>query len=129
MNTTYSEVVESFESTFQDKRALAEGLVKQWLLDSIGEFCLEIDTITYDKTLNEFTSELPQWQITSIALMMKIKYCTREVSRVNKLNNITGKDISFNATGDTKKYTKDELDSEILRLTKMLDNQKPTAYV
>lgn len=128
-NTTYQEILDSFESTFQNKSVLAEGLVYQWFLDSLGEFELEIKALNFDEALKEFDVKLPRWIVTSLGLMMKIKYCTREVSRVNKLNNIIGKDISFNGNGDTKKYTKDELDSEISKLTRLLDNQKPTAYV
>jgi hypothetical protein len=129
MNTTYQKILDSFESTFQNKYILPDSLVRQWFLDAVGEFTLEIDELKFDETLNEFDTKLNQWIISSLGLMMKIKYCTREISRVNKLNNIIGKDISLNSTGDTKKYTKEELDSEISKLTKLLDNQKPTAYV
>ena len=128
-NTTYQEVVDSFESTFQNKYVLAEGLVKQWFLDSVAEFSLELENLNFDTTTNTFDRVLPRWIIVSLGLMMKVKYCIREISRVNKLNNIIGKDISFNGNGDTKKYTKEELDSELTRLNKLLDNQKPTAYV
>jgi len=128
-NTTYQEVIDSFESTFQNKYVLAEGLVKQWFLDSVAEFSLELENLNFDTTTNTFDRVLPRWIIVSLGLMMKVKYCIREISRVNKLNNIIGKDISFNGNGDTKKYTKEELDSELTRLNKLLDNQKPTAYV
>lgn len=128
-NTTYQEVVDSFESTFQNKYVLAEGLVKQWFLDSVAEFSLELENLNFDTTTNTFDVILPRWIVVSLGLMMKVKYCIREISRVNKLNNIIGKDISLNGNGDTKKYTKDELDSELARLNKLLDNQKPTAYV
>lgn len=128
-NTTYQEVIDSFESTFQNKYVLAEGLVKQWFLDSVAEFSLEIENLNFDTVTNTFDVILPRWIVVSLGLMMKVKYCIREISRVNKLNNIIGKDISFNGNGDTKKYTKEELDSELARLNKLLDNQKPTAYV
>ena len=61
--------------------------------------------------------------------MMKIKYCTRELSRVNKLNNIIGKDLSLNSTGDSKKYTMSELINEIENLKELLNKQKTTAYL
>lgn len=128
-NTTYQEVIDSFESTFQNKYVLADGLIKQWFLDSVAEFSLELETLNYDTNTSAFDRVLPRWIIISLGLMMKVKYCIREISRVNKLNNIIGKDISFNGNGDTKKYTKEELDSELTRLNKLLDNQKPTAYV
>lgn len=128
-NTTYQEVIDSFESTFQNKYVLAEGLLKQWFLDSVAEFSLELENLNFDTVTNTFDVILPRWIVVSLGLMMKVKYCIREISRVNKLNNIIGKDISFNGNGDTKKYTKEELDSELARLNKLLDNQKPTAYV
>jgi hypothetical protein len=128
-NTTSQDVLNSFESTFQDKHILPTDLVEQWLLDCIGEYCLQNEILNYDKTTKEFDRELHQWQITTLGIMIKIKYCIREVSRINKLNNIIGKDISYNATGDSKKYSKAELDSEITRLTQLLEYQKPTAYV
>src|SRR5690606_13380223 len=128
-NTTYEQVLRSFESTFQNKYVLPEELVYQWFIDSLGEFSLEVEVLNFDETQREFDRDLDQWIIRSLALMMKIKYCTREVSRINKLNNIIGKDVSFNATGDTKKYTRAELLNEINTLQDLLQKQKPTAYI
>lgn len=127
--STYQDVVDSFESTFQDKYVLPEGLVKQWFIDSVGEFSLDIEPLLYDEATNSFNEQLPQWQIITIALMMKSKYCTREVSRVNKLSNIIGKDISLNNTDSTKKRAQEELLITLDKIQDLLFKQKPTAYI
>lgn len=129
MNTTYEQVLESFESTFQHKTQLPSELIEQWFKDSVSEYELEIEELDYNWSGSEFNKELKQYEIRSIALMMKIKYCTRELSRVNKLNNIIGKDLSLNSTGDSKKYTMSELINEIENLKELLGKQKTTAYL
>ena len=106
-----------------------KGLVKQWFIDSVGEFSLDIEPLLYDEATNSFNEQLPQWQIITIALMMKSKYCTREVSRVNKLSNIIGKDISLNNTDSTKKRAQEELLITLDKIQDLLFKQKPTAYI
>ena len=41
-NTTYTEVINSFHSTFQDKVIIPEGLEKVWFLKAVGKYSFEI---------------------------------------------------------------------------------------
>lgn len=129
MKTTYEDVVYSFNSTFADKHILPDGLVKQWFLDSVGEFSLDVKKLLFDVESDKFSTQLEQWEIRSLGLMMKIKYCTREVSRINKINNIIGKDISLNNTDSAKKQAESDMLNEMNKLSILLSKQKPTAYV
>ena len=51
-NTTYTEVINSFHSTFQDKVIIPEGLEKVWFLKAVGKYSFEIDSINFDEELN-----------------------------------------------------------------------------
>ena len=128
MNTTSQDIIDSFDSTFQDKYVLSDGLIMQWLIDAIGEFELEIGDLNYDIEMDEFPVKLKQYQIKTLALLMKVSYLTRELSRINKISNIIGKDISLNGTGDTKRFSKAELESELTRVKDMLNKQKQHCF-
>jgi hypothetical protein len=127
-NTTYQDVIDSFDSSFQDKFTLPALLVRQWFLKAVGIYNAEIGGIEFDTDNNEFTSALDRYTIDSLAEIMKCKYQERELSRVNKMNNIIGKDISLNSTGDTKKYTDAELAYVKSQVDIMLNKQKTPAY-
>ena len=111
-NKGYQDVVSSFESTFQDKCILPDGLIRQWFIKALGEYELELSSTGYNEETNEFPAGFEQYKIDLLALMMKRMYCEREFNRVNKIQNIVGKDISLTGSGDQKKMTKDDLDYE-----------------
>jgi hypothetical protein len=103
-------VLRSFESSFQDKHVLPPPLVYEWFLEAVGYYGLEVGELDFDPDSNEFEGALPRIVVDALASLMKIRYQERELSRIDKMNNIIGKDISFNSTGDAKKATKAELD-------------------
>jgi hypothetical protein len=109
-NTTYADVLAAFESSFQDKHTMPAGLVREWFGKAVGYFELEVSELGWDGDSDEFDRPLPRAVIDCLADLMKIRYQERELSRINKLNNIIGKDVAFNSTGDSKKATKAELD-------------------
>lgn len=129
MAKTYDDAISSFESTFQDKYEIPEDLVEQFFIDALSQYELEIGDTGYDTGSEEFPSDFKQYQIMTIAYLMKVKYCERELSRVNKIMNIIGKDISMNDSGGAKRATKEELQIELDRANGFLDKQKTTAYV
>ena len=47
--TSYTDVVSAFESIIKCKYVLADGLVRQWFLNALGEYELNIDTLGFDK--------------------------------------------------------------------------------
>lgn len=139
--TSYTDVVSAFESIIKCKYVLADGLVRQWFLNALGEYELNIESLGFDKENDVFTSPSPSSDafdktgdlknhvILSLAEIMKSYYMQQEVRRVNQLNNIIGKDISLNGTGDTKKYTKAEADAIDSKIADLYTKQKSPAYV
>ena len=127
-NTTFEEVIDVFESSFQDKCVIPLELEKVWLKKAIAAYSVELTPLSYDEDYEEFDSALHPYIISTLASMMKVYYQEREVSKVNKRVSIVGKDLSWDASGNSKKYTKEELDHAVRTSYEMIDNQKPPAY-
>ena len=124
----YTDALASFESTFRERYSLPDGLTKQWFLDSLTQYEMEIAPTGYNPVLDEFPPTFKREGIVTIGLLMKLRYCERELSRVNKLNNIIGKDVSLNGTGETKRMTKEELLYEQERVADFLKKQKKKCF-
>ena len=127
-NTHGDEVIESFESNFADKEELPVALEDMWLKKAIARFSVEVEAITYDDELQQFDCELDQYIIDTLANFMWQLYQERQVSKVNKRVSIVGKDISYDGTGNTKRYTKEELDYITIKSQEMINNQITPAY-
>ena len=127
-NTTASDVIDSFESNFASKVELPESLVNMWLLKAIARYSVELEALTYDRDNQEFDVALDQYVVDTIANFMWQLYQEREVSKINKRISIVGKDLSYDGTGNAKKYSKEELDYIYNKSQEMIDNQKPPAY-
>ena len=139
--TTYKEVVSAFESIIKCKYKLSDTLVEQWFKNALGQYELDIESLGYDPMIREFIRPFPDsdafekdgrlksYVVLTLAETMKSYYMEQEVRRVNQLNNIIGKDISLNGTGDTKKYTKHEADAVNEKIAYMSIKQKTPAYV
>lgn len=128
MNTTYTEVINSFHSTFQDKVIIPESLEKEWFLKAVGKYSFEIDPINYIDELEEFDSELNRYTVDTLGLMMKKSYQERELSKVNKRISIVSKDLSIDGSNGSKTATKSELDKVCEELNNMIYKQTPSAY-
>lgn len=128
-NTTASDVLKYFESSFMDKHALPRQLEIVWLEKAIGRFSTELDSLVYDSEIEEFDCKLDSYVVDTLAQMMKKFYQERELSKVNKRISIVGKDLSLDASGNSKKYTKEELDYVNTEVIEMVENQKPSAYI
>lgn len=128
-NTTYEEVIESFESTFQDKVIIPDSLAEVWFLKAVGRYSKELDPLIYDKELKQFNAELDRYVIDHLGSMMKQYYQERELSKVNKRVSIVGKDVSIDGSNGAKTATKNELDYVVSEVDEMTQNQMPTAYV
>lgn len=126
--TTREEIIESFESNFADKEELPVTLVYKWFDKAVARYCIELEDVHYDKDMKEFESALSQYAIDTIANFMWQLYQERQVSKINKRISIVGKDLSYDGTGNAKKYSKEELDYITNKSQEMIDNQKPPAY-
>ena len=128
-NTTANDVIQSFESSFVDKKVLPETLEMEWLRKAVGRFSIELDPLNFDDEINEFDCKLDRYVIDTLAAFMKQMYMERQWSLVNKRVSIVGKDLSVGASDNSKKYTQEELGYAESQSIDMIENQKPTAYV
>lgn len=126
--TTANEIIDSFESSFQDKCVIPFELEMIWLKKAIGRFSIELDPLVFDEEILEFDCVLDRYVIDTLASFMKQYYMERQYSLVNKRISISGKDISIDGNGTQKTHTKYELDYSTSQAIDMIENQKPTAY-
>ena len=127
-NTTADEVIQSFESSFVDKKVLPQSLEIEWLKKAAGRYSIELDPINFDEETYEFDCKLDRYVIDTLAAFMKQMYMERQWSLVNKRVSIVGKDLSVGASDNSKKYTQEELSYAESQSIDMIENQKPTAY-
>lgn len=128
MNTTAQEVFDSFESSFKDKVVLPKDLELIWLKKAVARYSIELDTLNFNDTLLEFDCKLEQYVIDTLAMFILQMYDEREWSRVNKQISIVGKDISIDGAGHTKTAARAKVEYSNSESSKMVSNQKPTAY-
>ena len=128
MNTTAQEVFDSFQGMFADKHVIPEELELLWLKKAVARFSVELDPLTFDSENLEFSNELNQYVIDTLAAFMKQMYQEREVSKVNKRVSIVTKDISVDGNGNAKTAAKSELDYCDTQSKEMIFDQMPTAY-
>ena len=100
-----------------------------WLKKAIGRYSVELDPLNFDEELLEFDEKLDRYTVDTLAEFMKQLYIERQYSLVNKRVAITGKDLTLDGGSMQKVHTKNELDYTKSESIKMVENQKPTAYV
>lgn len=128
-NTSANEIIQSFESSFVDKKVLPESLEMEWLKKAIGRFSIELDPLNFDVELNKFDCQLDRYVIDTLAEFMMQSYQERQVSLANKRVSIVGKDLSIDGSNGAKTAEKAHLEYIREQASEMVDNQKPTAYV
>ncbi|MDD4279371.1 MAG: hypothetical protein PHX74_06510 [Candidatus Sumerlaeales bacterium] len=128
-NTSASDVITSFQSIIRDRETLAEDLQYQWFIGALGEFHLEVSDLPYDNDLQMFDHALPIYTINTLAYLMKVRYLEREVSRVNKINNIRTRDLTLDGAGDAKRATASEYEAELARTKEFIHKQKTHWFV
>lgn len=128
-NTTADDVIQSFQSSFQDKKVFPEGLEIMWLKKANGRYSVELEPLNFNEETGEYDKKLDQYTIDTLAEFMKQLYQERVISRINKISSIVTKDVSFDGMGNNKKYANEELKYISEKAQTMVNNQKPTAYV
>lgn len=126
--TTAKEVFDSFEASFQDKSQIPTSLELIWLKKAVAQYSTEIAEVSLDDQAVDFTEQLDQYVIDTLAQMMKVYYMEREVSKVNKRVSIVSKDISIDGNNGSKTAAKNELDYNDMKSIVMVSNQKTPAY-
>ena len=106
---TKTDVIESFHTLIRERYQLPTGLEDMWFNQAMAQYALEIGDIHYIQDSMEFDEDVPLVVIHTLARLMQVMYIERELSRVNKINNIITNDIKLNGNGETKKYTYNEL--------------------
>ena len=135
-STTYQDVVNVFEATFQEKYQLDSSLVLQWFNMAIEEFSREIEPLVFDTTIDSFLYydkdgniiPLPYLYIQILGYTIKRYYCERQYDRIIKRTNIIGKDLTLNNTSADKAHAKEELDYVDTKISEFYNKLLPTAY-
>lgn len=127
-NTSANDVIQSFESSFVDKKVLPYSLEIEWLKKAVGRYSTELDPIYFDNDTHDFDSVLPQYVIDTLAAFMMQSYQERQVSLANKRVSIVGGDISIDGSNGTKTAERNYLEYLREKSSDMVENQKPTAY-
>lgn len=122
MATQFSEVIDSFHSIIMDKKEIPESLELMWLKKAIAELSVATSPIEYNEEIGEFNSDISQYVIDTLALLMKSYYVSREISKNNKIASIVGKDLSINGNNGLQKYSKEEYDTIKVEISEMVAN-------
>ena len=122
------DVIDSFETLIRERTPLPQGLVELWFEQALGQYELEIGHIGYDRNTGMFDEDVRRAVITTLGYMMKVQYCERELSRINKINNIITNDIKLNGNGESKKYTYNELLEERAAAADYINKQKTSWF-
>lgn len=128
-NTTASDVINFFESSFVDKHVIPESLEMVWLEKAIGRYSMELDPLNFDKELLEFDTALDSYVIDTLSVFMKEYYQERQVSLANKRISIVGKDLSIDGNNGAKTAEKSHLEYVGEKAREMVGNQIPTALI
>ena len=128
-NTKANDVIDSFESSFQDKVEIPTELEMVWLRKAIGRYSERIGELNYDPLVMEFDSRLKQSTIDLLGAYMKLFYQEREVSKVNKRASIVTKDLSWDGTNGAKTAEKSHLEYVLAEILHLENDLKDTVYV
>lgn len=129
MATTFSDIQTQFHSMPLTKFDIPEGLEIEWLKISVADYELNVGgELHFDYKIREFDEDLSPAVCRTLAQMMYVLYLQRELSRVMALNGIYGKDVQLTGQDATKRVTKQELDSQIELVEKLLHRQKIHTY-
>lgn len=129
MATSFSDIQDLFHTLPQTKFEIETSLEAEWLRKAVADYELNLGVdLQYDLNIQEFKSELSMVTQRTLAQMMYVFYLERELSRVMALTGIYGKDIQLTGQDATKRVTKQELDSQIQTVEKLLHRQKKPSY-
>lgn len=98
----YEDVLNSFHSKFQSNEVVPEGLEKQFFIEALASYELDLEPLKYDETTDEFNEEMSRPKIKLLGLLMYKQHLGRYRDRALKLNNVIGRDIQLTGLANTK---------------------------
>jgi hypothetical protein len=125
--TDKEKVIDVFESEIRSRYELPEELVLNWFIMAVRDYSLDISPLKFDSGSGNF-EKISESAINTLGLMMCMYYIKREQSRINKLNNIIGKDIQLNAAGEAKKAVQSEYENLLYEIETKLHKQKVHSF-
>ncbi len=128
VKTDYQNVLEVFESEIREKYPLPPDLIERWFKSAVALYSLDIAPISYDPVTQVISGKKSPGMEYTLGLMATREYLKRELSRINKLQNVITRDVSLNATGASKTATKAEYDTIFAEIEELLHKQKVHAY-
>ena len=129
MSTPVSKIYSVFYSQFQTSIELPEGIEEQFLLNALGDFEIELYSLSYNDDLGIVENSLTRSEINIIGKIMYKYYLKRERDKVLKINNIVGKDVRMTGLGETKREMNKAYDQLNIEIEAMLNKLKRNTYL
>ena len=120
--TDYEAVLDIFYSEIRNHYELPDDMLLRWFDTARAEFELDIKKLQYNSITQMFTPSSPVINMT-LGLFMCKSYLRRELSRINKLNSIVGRDLQLTSTAATKQAVKAEYDTLLAEIDEKLHKQ------
>jgi len=124
--TDYEKSVNVLHSTIKDKFVIPDGLYEQWFYNALAEYGLDIAPLHFDGNSKNFLDATPPIYV--IGLLMAKYYVKQQLSRINKLNNIVGKDLQLTGMGQAKSAVNNEYQGILFEIEQKLHKYKKHAY-
>lgn len=124
MTVPYSDILDVFHSSFQSQTTIPTDLEKQFFLNALGYYELELNELDYDDVSETINNDLSRPHIIALGKLMYKYYLHRERDRILKLNNIVGKDIKLTAMGQSKQEINDAYDTTCEEVENLMNKLK-----
>lgn len=128
MTTPYKKIQFVFHSSFQSKIEIIPELEKQFFINALGDFSLDLYELNYNSETDEIKEDLNQAEINLLGKLMYKYYLQRERDRIMKLNNIVGRDIRLTGMSDTKQAINKMYNGLLNEIDTMIHKLKDNTY-
>lgn len=123
----YQNVVEVFHSQFDTRSPIDPALREQYFNNALARFETNLCSLNISDT-GEFLDEISKQEIYVLGRLMYLEYLGKERDRINKINNIVGKDISLTSMGDTKRVVQQQYESVKEDVEELMARLLPTSF-
>ena len=124
--TDYERVLDAFFATAQLNHKIPEDLLRKWFDMAVNSFSFDIFPLFFDEETQSITNG-SDIILDVLGKMIYLQHLRRERARVNRLHNITGRDLTSNFT-ETKRALKTEYDDVIYELEQLKYKLKRHAF-